>query len=401
MSLFVLFGQSQRDTPDKPEYNKEKEKTTRREKMKKLAILSPLVILMASTSLAQDSCIVRPSCADMGYTKTEADCSGKITLKCPFDLTKVSCEDDQENNTEDNDFSNNIADFFSLENIITDQADNLLPLVGITHNSNNTSTGFYMTTYPFCTISSMSDINFHSASPRCYKKDDILSFYYASDQTISIIPVDNKLKPQEECEDGDYYYEDSTCSGFKFSSKTPIGIVVDSDKHLVAGLAVLDQGHFWGFNEDNGNMENIPDVTDVAAGQTDIDFNGKENTNAIVSAYPNGEDFYANICSSLTLGGKEWYLPAEGELRTICNKNLNVIHAINFEYFNCVIDEETGSCSGNYSQYDLVTSTEVANSTSNHYIIQIKPGDGFKILCTTGQSNKLQQDKYAICMFKY
>ena len=59
--------------------------------MKKIAILSPLVILMASTSLAQDSCIVRPSCADMGYTKTIDDCTGKTTLKCPFDLTAVSC----------------------------------------------------------------------------------------------------------------------------------------------------------------------------------------------------------------------------------------------------------------------------------------------------------------------
>ena len=101
MSLFVLFGQSQKgDTPDKLEYDREetsqnmtkkKKKTTRREKMKKLAILSPLVILMASTSLAQDSCIVRPSCADMGYTKTIDDCTGKTTLKCPFDLTAVSC----------------------------------------------------------------------------------------------------------------------------------------------------------------------------------------------------------------------------------------------------------------------------------------------------------------------
>ena len=99
MSLFVLFGQSQRDTPDKPEYNKEKEKTTRREKMKKLAILSPLVILMASTSLAQDSCITHPSCADLGYTKSASQCSGKTTLKCPFDLTKVSCEDESKNST--------------------------------------------------------------------------------------------------------------------------------------------------------------------------------------------------------------------------------------------------------------------------------------------------------------
>ena len=59
--------------------------------MKKIAILSMLMLTITSTSSAQDSCITRPSCADMGYTKTEADCTGKTTLKCPFDLTKVSC----------------------------------------------------------------------------------------------------------------------------------------------------------------------------------------------------------------------------------------------------------------------------------------------------------------------
>ena len=60
--------------------------------MKKIsAILSPMVILMASTSLAQDSCIRRPSCEDMGYNKSVADCAGKTTLKCPFNLDMVSC----------------------------------------------------------------------------------------------------------------------------------------------------------------------------------------------------------------------------------------------------------------------------------------------------------------------
>ncbi|MBQ9732223.1 MAG: leucine-rich repeat protein [Alphaproteobacteria bacterium] len=68
--------------------------------MKKLAILSPLVILMASTSLAQDSCIVRPSCADMGYTKTESQCEGKDSIKCPFDLTALFCHENESSEIE-------------------------------------------------------------------------------------------------------------------------------------------------------------------------------------------------------------------------------------------------------------------------------------------------------------
>ena len=37
------------------------------------------------------TCIKTPSCADLGYTKTEADCSGKTILKCPLDNTQVYC----------------------------------------------------------------------------------------------------------------------------------------------------------------------------------------------------------------------------------------------------------------------------------------------------------------------
>ena len=37
------------------------------------------------------TCIKTPSCADLGYTKTEADCTGKTILKCPLDNTQVYC----------------------------------------------------------------------------------------------------------------------------------------------------------------------------------------------------------------------------------------------------------------------------------------------------------------------
>ena len=63
----------------------------RREKMKKLAILSPLVLL-ATTALAQDStCILQPSCSQLGYTSAEADCGTAKVLRCPFDVSQVAC----------------------------------------------------------------------------------------------------------------------------------------------------------------------------------------------------------------------------------------------------------------------------------------------------------------------
>ena len=59
--------------------------------MKKLAILSPLVLL-ATTALAQDStCILQPSCSQLGYTLAEADCGTAKVLRCPFDISQVAC----------------------------------------------------------------------------------------------------------------------------------------------------------------------------------------------------------------------------------------------------------------------------------------------------------------------
>ena len=58
--------------------------------MNKYTITS-IMILLSSSSLAQDSCMVRPSCADMGYTKSATDCEGKKAISCPFDTTAYYC----------------------------------------------------------------------------------------------------------------------------------------------------------------------------------------------------------------------------------------------------------------------------------------------------------------------
>ena len=60
--------------------------------MKKL-LLSLLASTIYTSTVFAQSCQQPPTCAEMGYIKSEADCSGKTTLKCPFDLTKVSCDD--------------------------------------------------------------------------------------------------------------------------------------------------------------------------------------------------------------------------------------------------------------------------------------------------------------------
>jgi len=63
--------------------------------MKKL-LLSLLASTIYTSTVSAQSCQQPPTCAEMGYTKSESDCTGKTTLKCPFDLTKVSCDDASE-----------------------------------------------------------------------------------------------------------------------------------------------------------------------------------------------------------------------------------------------------------------------------------------------------------------
>ena len=57
--------------------------------MRKILII--LCLLIANEVYAQ-SCIPKPDCADMGYTKTS--CSGAY-LKCPFDTSKMACLADE------------------------------------------------------------------------------------------------------------------------------------------------------------------------------------------------------------------------------------------------------------------------------------------------------------------
>ncbi|MBE6452009.1 MAG: hypothetical protein E7012_00770 [Alphaproteobacteria bacterium] len=76
-----------RDIPIKSEYDREKQRSHEMNKY----VISVSILLLSSSSLAQDSCMVRPSCADMGYIKSANDCEGKKAIACPFDTTLFYC----------------------------------------------------------------------------------------------------------------------------------------------------------------------------------------------------------------------------------------------------------------------------------------------------------------------
>ena len=51
-------------------------------------IITGLVYI--SPALSQ-TCNTAPSCIDMGYIQTEDDCKGKISIRCPYDLSAYLC----------------------------------------------------------------------------------------------------------------------------------------------------------------------------------------------------------------------------------------------------------------------------------------------------------------------
>lgn len=60
------------------------------------ASLSALAFSLPATTLAQ-TCIVPPTCEELGFIKTSTDCAGKTILKCPFDKAQVYCPGYEEN----------------------------------------------------------------------------------------------------------------------------------------------------------------------------------------------------------------------------------------------------------------------------------------------------------------
>jgi len=65
--------------------------------MKKLGLLSIIGCSVSGVAIAAGvDCNVIPTCAELGYTKSVADCEGQIILRCPFEITNdnaVFCQD--------------------------------------------------------------------------------------------------------------------------------------------------------------------------------------------------------------------------------------------------------------------------------------------------------------------
>ncbi len=273
--------------------------------MKKLAILSPLVILMASTSLAQDSCIVRPSCADMGYTKTIDDCSGKTTLKCPFDLTAVSCEEIIDPQFFEWKYKIACSDLpYVLEDSIyyyTAPSDCCF-FAGYS-GGYSSSTKMNIKT-PDGTI--ILDTSAYGPEHFCLKKG--YQFGVSTKGNCFVMSNNDIYKPKEECEVGDYYYSDDTCANFVSSTKTRLGVVFDEENKLVFPLKSNGKPDTGGRSIWSSN-----DYTSISnyTSNPENDLNGLQNT---INGYTESATGPFKTCYERATGGKQWYVPSAGEI---------------------------------------------------------------------------------------
>lgn len=55
-------------------------------------LLSSIGLLFPMIGAWATDCTPVPDCASLGYTKSESDCSGTTSIKCPFDTSKVFCQ---------------------------------------------------------------------------------------------------------------------------------------------------------------------------------------------------------------------------------------------------------------------------------------------------------------------
>ena len=56
-----------------------------------LFLSSAAVLLVTAAEASAQTCTEAPGCAELGYTQTASECSGKAMVKCPFDSAKVFC----------------------------------------------------------------------------------------------------------------------------------------------------------------------------------------------------------------------------------------------------------------------------------------------------------------------
>ena len=131
---------------------------------------------------------------------------------------------------------------------------------------------------------------------------------------------------------GDILYGDGTTSSKLISSKTPIGVVFDTENRLAVALTDIDKdgsttngtSYYWSSSRcDTPNLDNCT----RRDGLTTCGVDGRANTNAILASTCNGTTYAANGTNAYEPSGcskdfckkTKWFLPSMRDLITLYN----------------------------------------------------------------------------------
>ncbi|MBE6452180.1 MAG: hypothetical protein E7012_01660 [Alphaproteobacteria bacterium] len=321
--------------------------------MRYLLVTTTIIAGLAYTSSAlAQTCTAAPSCEEMGYTKSETDCTGKISLRCPFDLTKVSCEKESSDNSSDS--IKTISDlrwseYIDFESPFTLPANGCLFFTpGVVTNYSNAN---YYDIYIDGKLSrEFNNIFGSELAVVCLKKNQVLEATTHSSNTAmqgKFVPL-NKIEIN--CKIGDIYYSDDTCLSTYTSTKTPLGIVIDDVNKIVLALSERTSSAAW--NGPSSVDETF--LNNITSPESDI--SGFTNTAKLI--LNNSKNYYTifNVCLSSTIGGKTWYAPAAGELSKVI-ANIDIIQN-RLNYLN-----ELGVRDGSPSSYITTPLFDVDSSS--------------------------------------
>src|SRR5574344_1714451 len=287
--------------------------------MKKFVFILIAGLFYTSPSLAL-VCGTAPDCAEMGYNKSAADCSGEY-LKCPFDTSKVACIEAGANCTD----------------------------LGFIYDC----TGTYQT---------------GGSSPDCegkYTYCNCSSGYDWNGSACSKIPAV-----------GDILYSDKTVSTDLVSGKTAIGVVFDAANRYAVALTDAPSALQWSTTstDDISGLENC--MTSNYDLITTCGTNGKSNTQTIIaqgaSNYPAAN--YCNSYSTVGTNAGDWWLPSTKELyiiylnRTAINAGLTKasgLTLINNMYWSST---EYGSYNAAWGMYVMSNGTGNSYKNSPYYV---------------------------------
>ena len=347
--------------------------------MRKLLMITSAILglgCLYPTTISAQTCTAAPSCADMGYTKTIDDCTGKNTLKCPFDLTKVSCEEESISPFMDWKYTITCGDLASVLESGTYYY--TAPFDGCFSN-NRTSSGSITIKKPDGTIFLNSVA--YGSNILCLRK----GYQFGVPNKGACIFFANRdiYKPKEECEVGDYYYSDDTCAETVSLNKTKLGVVIDKENKLVADFTLIKT--YW---EKSGT--DISSITNYTSTPQN-DMNGLENTANGFAAL--GNYAFKSCYETKTTGGKQWYLPAAGELYKLAsNESLNtmLISGINFSVYNSN-NEKLPVIFQTSTEYDKTYTW--AYNPHNKKLVKVSKGNN--------SSNFSTVHVTTVCMFSY